>query len=748
MGINQAIYTSSAKGIEKGGGLGIHSYSPSCSKEELREFEMNYCRYFVHGEKSPAADSSFPTKLLYGKTAEDRYLGAMVTYLGKDYDKEQGRTGNFLSHMYSFEKEELPFRPIQLYGSPDYRIAMGQEEVDGSQRVDFLPEKTSIKKGSEVNIQKIQTFLRDERMEMFCHMLSALFSCSGQYKLIIYDYHENILLWLGALQFALPLQSAREMSFSSFEQNPMISGFDIRGAIPGLSDGDCREYEASGQFYVFDGVHRSYPKFDISGDYFRYGIKRWMAFSHQALENFFVCMEKYDYERVDGEICRGFKLYQLMQHGMEELGSSDWNEAILFEKKYGNKTSYREMLRYLFKNLEHGPVLEETSLGNICSLLLSFCTRRLTVEELEYAVTLAIQLDVYMKKNNANKNLLERMWQKLYQIMERYPESYTQRIVQFFKERGDYVRIAQMEADLIENLDTDGEEVRLVCTFLETVWNEVSLPAYGYFEQVVAAAVQRLEKYEKEQRYALSVSLYLKLCEIGKGLITGRGCENLISMINRDTGILYEKKKNKREIDRDLEYRLAICAKEANRYIRDNHMELSVERLQLHHVAGIMLRSFERSIPLSRSKALKEYLKHPIRMENVNSEEFFSYMVQWTELAEDTSFAREDYFVLLSIWNLSTEQKRSLIQQLIEYGVGCVKSQKQVETLGNFLAVIRDMKDREYEELLQAYLLEMRSSMKKKIYDLLIQAEDQAVVEYWLQMGGEVKKGRWGSTEK
>ena len=192
MGINQAIYTSSARGIHKGGGMGIHTYNRACSGAELRKFERSYCQYHVDGRIKDIHE--LPTKMIYGRIENGRYMAACVTYLGKDYDKERGRMGNLLSHMYSFSEDSLHVYPIQLFGSPDYRVSMAQAEVDGTQPVEYLPEVDAVKCGTLVDRESVQKFLRDGRAEMFCHLLSAVLQGGDDHKVIIRDTHENIVM--------------------------------------------------------------------------------------------------------------------------------------------------------------------------------------------------------------------------------------------------------------------------------------------------------------------------------------------------------------------------------------------------------------------------------------------------------------------------------------------------------------------------------------------------------------------------
>ena len=156
MGINQAIFTCSAKGISRGGGQGIYTYNRECSELELSEFEMSYCQYYYSGPLSEVPN--LPTKYVYGKIQGGRYMAAEVTYLGKDYDKESGRTGNIISHMYSFENKDLFAYPMQLYGSHYFLTSIDDTDVDGTNEVDYLPEVSSIDVGDIVTIENVQDF--------------------------------------------------------------------------------------------------------------------------------------------------------------------------------------------------------------------------------------------------------------------------------------------------------------------------------------------------------------------------------------------------------------------------------------------------------------------------------------------------------------------------------------------------------------------------------------------------------------
>lgn len=746
MGINQAIYTSSARGIDKGGGMGIHTYNRNCSAEELKEFELSYCQYIYSGDDKMIPQ--LPVKLLYGKTESGRYIQACITYIGKDYDKVKGRMGNFISHMYSFTKDSMSGYPIELYGGPAYRTSMKQEEIDGSMPVDYLQEVRMLPKGHVITVESVQDFLNDGRMEMFCHLMAAVLHRDQVHKVIIYDTHENILLWLGAVQFALPLQCAKEVSFSSCERDPMMSEFDLRGAVVGMSRGRCEDYAVGGQFYVFDGIQREYPKFDISEDYFQYGIEMGLAFSYDSLLAFFAFMKRYVYEKADQDLLRGFKLYQMTQGGMGQLTAKEFNDAVAFEAGYGSLTSYSKMLADLFERLESNTNPDKNLTDNICSLLTGYLKKNLTTDELKFVLGLILQLDHYMSAYRYDSTDVNKMWLSFYGIMAQYQEKNIELICRILGGQEVYRRLGEFESYICQiQQSVSKDEVEEI--FIRE-WKYAPLEAYRYFDQVIAVAATKLKDQEDgPQKYETAIELFLWLQEVGKGHIIGRGCEQLISIIEQLTQITNKKQfSKKRKSSEKLDKKCAKCAVEVQNYCNMNHMQIPATKIRLLHFGNIIVRAIEHSKALTRVREMSIYEMFPVIMDDIGSDDFKNYIGQLAEIMDEYQTTKDEYALLFKCLKLNDRLKEIMIETFMDHETAFYKKEKEIKGLSFLLSAVREYGDEEYEKAMEKYVASMRTSRREKITDSIREECDRELYMFWKKMKDakgekETKKGHF-----
>ena len=735
MGINQAIYTSSARGISKGGGMGIHTYNRSCIDAELRRFERSYCQYYFNGQIKSI--SELPRKIVYGKTEAGRYMEACITYLGKDYDKVRGRMGNLLSHMYSFSTDALCVYPMQLFGSPDYRVSIEQEEFDGTKPVDYLPEIDEVRCGTNVNAESIRRFLSEGRVQMFCHMLSAVLRRENIHKIILYDTHENIVMWLGAIEFALPLQCAREVSFSSYEKNPLMSEFDIRGAVVGMSDGNCRDYAAGGQFYVFDGIHKDYPKFDISEDYFQYVLKIRLTFLQESPGDFFEFIEQYAYEKADCDIFRGFKLYQLIYGKTEEFREEDCNAALEFQEKYGNKETYCKLLTGLAEKLEKNVDLSEEILTFISIFLSGYFKKKLTSKELLYGLELLgrLESDIWNHGNNSLKG--NKMWQLFYGIFLKYQQEYMEVVRMFFIKGGFYQRLAEFEACLYRNEEHE-DDIRQVKSLFLKDWNSIVPAEFHHFDCVVCVVVANIEKYkEDEKRYGKAVDLFLLLQDLGKGHIAGEGCEQLIRMIEELTSITGKRQfSKKRRRDSDvLDEKQARCAFEILNYTKKNRSDLPIAKIRLLPLGKCIAKAYDDEISLLKSKELSIYKAYPITIEDVSDEELEKYINQLAEIVNTMETSTDEYSLLLKFWYLDKTQKALILRIFMEHEVDYFRKEREISGLGALVGAIMEVGDEEYQQALGEYVFSMKDSHRDKISRAIQKKyRKNELYHYWMKM--------------
>lgn len=744
MGINQAIFTSSARGIAKGGGLGIHTYNQQCSEFELSEFVQSFCQYHYDGNGREI--SKLPRKMMFKKIDNQHYMQAAVTYLGKDYNKEQGRMGNILSHMFSFENADIRVYPLQLYGSSNFRYTMDQTEVDGSRDVSYLPEIRNVYPGSIITIDTVQEFLNKKlwRIDFFCHLMAAVLSRDDIHKVIIYDSHENIIMWLAAVQYALPLQCAIEISFSSYENDPTMSEFDIRGAVYGLSIGDLEEYQSGGQFYVFNGIDIEYPKFDISADYFQDGVQTCMAFAYESMQRFYKFMENYNYRKADMDLCAGFKLFQMMQSGMDVLEESEFQQAVSFESKYGGKKSYWLIVKELFEKLAVSP----TDAGLIKSIyiwLAGYFKKELDMQEWKFAVTCVIQLEQHEKGMWKDTKEKRKIWELIYStsVQKKCFETLAKQL----QESGLYQHLGELSACYICQSKKESI-VKQIGQLFSLFWLPIPQNAYKYFDLAVREAATIIQGYEEKKKYVEALSIFLKLQDLGNGEIVGTGMDRLLYMISDGTnlndlkpqksGFLHKKK----GVDGELEQMQTKCAFESFNYTQRNRKDLPIAKIRLLHLGRCIIKVYEEGRILAKSQALAVYLKYPVAVEKISEEEFESYMQILCEsifLVENT---KEDYMQLMTYWILEKEQKANLIRMFLSCELNNAKKEDQIKGLAELLAVIKNLRDEEYTEALICAVMEMRDSQREKVTEMLEEkmGRGNKIHQYWKEIKDNSKR--------
>ncbi|MCI9531507.1 MAG: hypothetical protein HFH38_07125 [Lachnospiraceae bacterium] len=716
MAINQAIYTSSARGIAKGGGLGIHAYNRSCSDSELREFERGFCQYHFEAGHGGANRLDLPRRMLFKEVGGQRYIQAMVTYLGRDYHKETGRMGNLLSHMYSFEIGDMQVYPMQLYGSPDFRSAMAQEEVDGSREVGYLPEVGQVRPGTGINIERVQDFLGGPgRMEFFCHLLAAVFSRDSIHKVILCDAHENILLWLAALQFALPLQSAVDVSFSSYESDPTMSEFDVRGAVPGLSMGRPEDYGNGGQFYVFDGIGMRYPKFDISADYFQDGISFCMAYAYESMEEFYKFIQKYHYHKADWDICAGFKLFQMVQGGMDVLGEKEFQQAVSFQSKYGGKESYQSVLKEMLGKLEAAPQEDLGLVKNACIWLSGYLGGDLGLEEWRFAAACAVRLEKYGRDAAKVQKERDKAWGRLCQRAEQVEG--LEVLAEILRRAGEYRRLGSVSAYCIQKASQ-----RLSAKYIGQVfshfWLSVPQKEYAWFDAAVKEAAAIFQGWEPEAHYQELLSVFLTLQEMGDGEIAGEGMDSILGMIEEGTDLdsLKPQKQGfrhrKKEEGKGWEQLQAKCAFEAFNYTQKNRRGFPVARIRLLHLGRCILKAYEDGIALDQSKSLRVYSKYPVLVDGLREGEFEGYLKAICKVVFSMENEKEDYVQLLTYWILDEGQKELLIGMLFSNEMDYSQKEGLDRGLKALMDAVKSLKDEEYNEAL-VRIVQKRTAGKK-----------------------------------
>lgn len=255
---------------------------------------------------------SFPKSFSY-RRIDNRYNLFLNTYLGKDYMGPTGRFGNFLSH--HIVLPNIDCYPVEYYGSSAFRTQMTYEEVNNPDPPDNLPAISEFPAGT-ITLDTVAAFIGEEnRIELLKVMLACLLQYSNTNKrIVISDTQENIIKWIAALQYLLPLKCALHMSFSTYLYNPAEGDWRVIGVV---EEGTLFNLEMDA--YIFDLVNNKMPEVQLN-QHFSEFIELGYLISIESMRDFhkFVEVEFPLYESVDESLYDVYAVWQIAHYGADE----------------------------------------------------------------------------------------------------------------------------------------------------------------------------------------------------------------------------------------------------------------------------------------------------------------------------------------------------------------------------------------------------------------------------------------------
>lgn len=355
MSVHQIIYTSCLRGINGvNDGQQIYSYDAALKETGIKELSSMFSYHppaLPNGVvMSEEIALTMPKAFSYRRFDSGVCALALNTYLGYDYMGKTGRFGNSLSHVIAFDPEDTGCYPAEYYASRMLRTRMEFEEVNNPNKPDYLP-TPALERGFFVDIQAVTDFLSgDNRLDIYKNMLHAMLSFERERKrLVICDKPENIILWIAALEYALPLRSALNINFSTYEPDPSLSASQICGVVP---EGTSFNSESRRHHFVFDLLSGQLPEFELEQEFYEF-IDIAMSFSYESILDFhsFLC-NGYRYERADERLYDAYSLYAIVSDG---IGSTDFgrlNRALTFADEFSTEEETRRIFSSLISQHE------------------------------------------------------------------------------------------------------------------------------------------------------------------------------------------------------------------------------------------------------------------------------------------------------------------------------------------------------------------------------------------------------------
>lgn len=355
MGAHQIIYTSCMRGID-GINDGQQVFSYDAGFQDAGNDEIKSLFAYQHPAQAPGAVMSeelaaeMPKNFCYRRLKNGGCVLALNTYLGRDYMGPSGRFGNYLSHVIAFEPKDLEGYPAEYWGGGMLRTEMAFEEVNNPNRPDYLPEPV-LERGFGVDVSTVTDFLSEGgRLEVYKNMLYAMLAFQrDRRRVVICDEPENIILWIAALEFALPRKNALNVNFSTYDYDPSLSAARICGVVP---EGTEYTPESRRLHFTFDLLAGPVAEFEKDAEFFDF-IDTAMSFSYESLQDFHTFLDEgYCYEDAGEELCDAYALYTILTDGVAALSLKRLDGALSFAARFAKPEERLRVIRRLLEERE------------------------------------------------------------------------------------------------------------------------------------------------------------------------------------------------------------------------------------------------------------------------------------------------------------------------------------------------------------------------------------------------------------
>lgn len=221
----QAFHTSCRTGLSGISGFQINAATPDFHPEQLAALVRAHARYETPPDTpyEPTVEEmrSFPVAL---RASDVPSVGAVVSrteYVGREYrgrgqQPDEGRFGNYFCHMVVAAPDGEPFdglSPIELWDAPHWTINESESTT--------LPALNALQPGP-LDIAVVAEVVRAAPRGVPEAVLDgALESLGGGPPLLLIEPdHRRSAAWIAWITFALPRETASELTFSTFEGRP------------------------------------------------------------------------------------------------------------------------------------------------------------------------------------------------------------------------------------------------------------------------------------------------------------------------------------------------------------------------------------------------------------------------------------------------------------------------------------------------------------------------------------------------
>lgn len=340
MAKHQIIYTSCMRGIDGvNDGQQIFSYDEEFKDGKADEVKSLFTYQvpalpvgiLMSEEIAKTMPVAFSYRLLKNGSASI----TLNTYLGRDYMGSAGRFGNHLSHSIICDFNDFEVYPCELYASTALRSSMEYEEVNSPNRPAYLP-IPELTTGYVIDTDSIIEFLGiADNLEKYKQMVTAMLRFTIEKKrIIICDKLENIVKWIAALHYTMPLDIAKKINFTTYEFDPELSPSQICGVVTEGSRYNCENYILSNRHFVFDFINNQFTPI-VADNLMMDFLDTAFSFSYESLTDFHLfVLNSTIYRKCDEKYYSAYYLYNLLLEGICDVSKEQFKEIILFAEEF------------------------------------------------------------------------------------------------------------------------------------------------------------------------------------------------------------------------------------------------------------------------------------------------------------------------------------------------------------------------------------------------------------------------------
>lgn len=355
MSVHQIIYTSCMRGINGiNDGQQIFSYD-----SQFKDYNSDEIKN-LFSYQPPALEPgvrmteeialTLPQSFAFRKFENGTCALVLNTYLGRDYMGSTGRFGNYLSHVVTADEKDITNYPCEFYDGSFLRNHMEFKEVNNPNTPDFLPVPV-LEKGYTVDVDNVLEFISvGDRLETYKDMLYAMLAFSTKRRrIVICDEPGNIIMWIAALEYAIPLKMAMDINFTTYEFDPSLSASQICGVV---NNGTKYTADSKRMHFVFDLYQNDCARFEKEDEFYDF-IDIAFSLSFESMQDFHDFLTKgYTYEKADEELYSAYALYSLLSDGMGGITIQRMDAALGFALKYAKSSEGIRITKNLLSRRE------------------------------------------------------------------------------------------------------------------------------------------------------------------------------------------------------------------------------------------------------------------------------------------------------------------------------------------------------------------------------------------------------------